>query len=565
MSDFELLQPKPKRSLKRSLNALDPELQEPKAKRRCQEELSIRDWADHVALSIEKSRTQSVPATALPSKAVTGHPQSQSVPPEFHANLQPPTVEDLLGRPKCDDSQAFRAVEDLERPESRSAINEMGDRRDNRSNRSNLSRRDNDSFSQFTNEGKIPRGNVESRDYRNILEHNGVRMDLTGDYISPTVQSLLDSQILKKRTSPPLPQNILRSTRMDMNQWGNSTENAYNQVMSSAMFPVRRPGLNLGGNSQWSTAALPPNPDFPIAISTPKPDYHLGYANDFTAGFTDKQAYVLSHPHSKSYLKPGTDNSLPFLTFELKSEATGGNLYVAENQAAGSGTCSLRAVQWLFDQTGSARSDKLKDIVTFSIAASGRVAVLSVHWRSEKDKKDYMSHVKSFLTTELEHIQQCHDAVKNIIDYGVGARRTGLGEALEALFPLSQQWSKRSARAAELDGTVDVIVIQSKRKETSRYSDRASGTHSDRRDSQWLDSRDSGGSAANGSRRSNRRDSQRLDAEGITQSFAATLPLTPSTQSYVHDTSSRSSVTQNTPVSKNSKDKDKDKPASNRR
>lgn len=438
MSGLKLFQPKPKRSLKRSLKALDSELQEPDAKRQYQEESSIRDWVDHVFISIGNSGTQSVPLAALPSKAVTIDPRPQSVPPKFHVNLHPPTVEDLLGRPKCDDSQVLGAVEDFERPRSPSAINEMGDRRDNRS------KPDNDSFSQFTNEGKTPRGHVESRDYRNILEHNGVRMDPTGDFISPAVQSLLESQILSKRTSPPLSQAILRSTRTDMSQWGSSTENAYNQVMSSAMFPVRRSGLSLGGNSQWSTATLPPNPDFPIGISRPRPDYHLGYANDFTSGFTDKQAYVLSHPHSKAFLKPGTDNSLPFLTFELKSEATGGNLYVAENQAAGSGTCSLRAVQWLLDQTGSACSNKLKDAVTFSIAASGRVAVLSVHWRSEKDKREYMSHVKSFLTTELEHIQQCHDAVKNIIDYGVGARRTELGKALEALFPLSQQWSKRS-------------------------------------------------------------------------------------------------------------------------
>ena len=537
-----MFQPTPKRSLKRSLEALDSELQDSEVKRRC------RDWVDCVPASTENPAGQSVPAVALPSEAVTENPRSQSVPLEFHANLQPPTIEDFLGRPKCDDSQALWAVEDLTRPESPLTVNEMGDRRDKHS------RRENDSFSQSTNESKTIRGNVEQRDYANILEHNGVRMDPTGDYISPEVQYLLDTRILIKRTSPPLSQETLRSARMDMSQWGNSTENAYNQAMSSVMFPVRRLGLNLGGNNQWSTATLAPNPDFPIGISTPKPDYHLGYANNHTAGFTAKQAFVLSHPYAKPHLKPGTDNALPFLTFELKSEATGGSLYVAENQAAGSGTCSLRAVRWLLDQTGSAHSNKLKDTVTFSIAATGRMAVLSVHWHSEKDKMDYMSHVKSFSTRALDQIQECHDAVKNILDYGLGERRKDLGKALEALFPLSQQWSKRSATAAELDGTGDETVVQSKRKETSRHSDRGSERQSDRRGG--------GGSGAKGSRRSYRRDNQRLDAEGSTQSPMATDPHTPtSTQSCAYDTLSHSSATQNTSVSKNSNGK----PVGNRR
>lgn len=387
MSNLKLLQPKPRRSLKRSLEVFDPERQEPRARRKCRREALIRDWVDH-AIQTVNFRPQSVPATALPPKAVTEEPRSQSVPLKFNTNLPLPSVETLLGISTYDDNQALGAVQDLER--SPSPWTAMGE---------------------STSEGKIPRGNAESRDYRTILEHNGIRMDPTGDYISPTVQSLLDTEILKKRTSTPLSEEILRSTRRNMVKWGSSTDIVCDQVMSSVMFPVFRSGLNLGGNSSWSTAALSPNPHFPIAIATPRPDYHLGYANDCTAEFTDKQAYVLNHPYSKPFLKPGTDNSLPFLTFELKSEATGGNLYVAENHAAGSGTCSLRAVQWLLDQTDSSRSNELKDTVTFSIVASARVAVLSVHWRSEKDKKDYMSHVKSFLTTEPDHIQQCHDVV----------------------------------------------------------------------------------------------------------------------------------------------------------
>ena len=143
---------------------------------------------------------------------------------------------------------------------------------------------------------------------------------------------------------------------------------------------------------------------------------------------------------------------MPFLTVELKSEATGGMLYHAEHQAAGSGTYCVKAMEWLLEQTKASQKITETDTLAFSISGTGRLVVLSAHWRSLEDRTYYMSYVKGFLTAETEQVQACHSTVKNIVEWAIGKRHPALKDTLQTLFPLSQQWTqKRTATAAELD------------------------------------------------------------------------------------------------------------------
>ena len=311
------------------------------------------------------------------------------------------------------------------------------------------SKNDKDTASQTTNKSNVTTIKPSSSKYRSVLEYNHVEIDPTGLKMSPDIKDLVDKHILKQRSSPPLSQDILNNTVTSMNQWGSSTENVVNNFMSSAMFPVTRPNLGHGGNSPWPRAALPYDPDYGYGISAPKPDYHIGYAVGKKSGFSARQAHVLDHPQAQKYTQPGTGNILPFITVELKSEATGGTLFHAENQAAGSGTYSVRAMEWLLDQAKA--ESKPVDSVAFSIAATGRLVVLSIHWFSPEDKTYYMSYVKSFTTTDKEHVQACHSTVKNIVDWAVDDRHDKLKTTLQTLFPYTNQWSKRSSFAAELE------------------------------------------------------------------------------------------------------------------
>lgn len=353
-----MLEPAPQKPpLKRFfVEDLDPEVQEPAPKRRREGSL-VHHWLDNVLVSTNIFRPQSVPAIVSYSKAPTEDFRSQSVPPEFNNSQYPPAIEDFLG-----ESKSFLAFD------------KMGVRQD-----LNRPKRDCDSSSQYTGKSSITKINPINTKYRGVLEYNNVEIDPAGSKISQEVRSLLDTDILKKRTSPPLSQDQLKDTMESMNKWGGSTENVTNSFIPSSMFPVHQSGISLGGNSPWPRLALPYDQDFGYPISTPKPDYHVGYETGKKSGFSAQQARVINHPYARPYTQPGTGNYLPFLTLELKSEATGGTLYLAENQAAGSGTYSLRAMEWLLDQAKASQTTRQTDTVAFSIAATGRIAVLSVH------------------------------------------------------------------------------------------------------------------------------------------------------------------------------------------
>ncbi|KAI4156526.1 MAG: hypothetical protein LQ340_000195 [Diploschistes diacapsis] len=451
MSVSEVLEPTPQRPLKRRFaEDLDPELQEAKFKepapKRRREELPVLDWLSNVP--------------APPPEALTEILRSRSVPANFNDNQIPPTVQDLRGHSK-----------------SLLAIDEMGDH-------GRRERGDDDSFSQRTNKSTITRIKPASARYRTtVLEGNDVVIDAMGSQMLPAVKDLLNTTILKKRTSPPLSQDMVDSTVTSMMNWANSTENVVNGFVSSAMFPVQQPGISLGGNSRWSRAALPYDKDYGYPISTPKPDFHVGYTPGIKSGFSKQQRHVIDHPYASPYTQPGIGNILPFLTVEIKSEATGGTLYHAENQAAGSGTYCQNSMEWLLDQAKASQKTKQTDAIAFSISATGRLVELSVHWRSPDDRIYYMSRVKGFQTLEKGHVQACHDTVKNIVEWGLGTRHSQLGDVLQQLFPLSQQWSeKRTATAAELDDPdndeeeEEVIEVRTKRAAKSIRSEPSRGS-----------------------------------------------------------------------------------------
>ena len=130
---------------------------------------------------------------------------------------------------------------------------------------------------------------------------------------------------------------------------------------------------------------------------------------------------------------------------EIKPKAAGGTIYVAENQPAGSGSYSVNALLWLLREAGTSNSSLLTDTIAFTITMSHREATFYLHWYSEADRRYYMSFLETHSSVTAKDIRACSNTVKNIIDYGLGARRTAIGTALEALFPFPQHWNQARA------------------------------------------------------------------------------------------------------------------------
>ena len=184
--------------------------------------------------------------------------------------------------------------------------------------------------------------------------------------------------------------------------------------------------------------------EYEFSLAAPKPDAYLGYSRGQQSRWSTSQYNVISHPRARPYTQPGRDNTFPFLMFGLKSEAAGGTLYAAENQAAGSGSHSVNALLWLLQEaqkSGLSDTDLMRDTVSFSFVMSHREAVFYMHWQSTEEKRLYMSRLKSYSTFEPDEIRACNNAVKNTVENALGARKTKIGNALLALFPIPQHWN----------------------------------------------------------------------------------------------------------------------------
>ena len=278
--------------------------------------------------------------------------------------------------------------------------------------------------------------------YRGTLYDNFITLDYSGRQMPEELRTFASTQILKQRASPQLGDEAVSKMIDTVEELADSTEGPTAKLIRTDMFPFERPGVAEGGNSPWNTVALPNNPQYQYNVYAPMPDIHLGYPINQRSHWSYAQSSVITHPVARHYAQPARGNTFPFLMVEMKSEAAGGTIYVAENQAAGSGSHSVNALLWLLKEAGTYDSSSLKDTIAFTITMSHREAILYLHWYSETDRHYYMSFLESYSSVTPEDIRACNNTVKNIIDYGLGARRTAIGKALQALFPSPQHWKQ---------------------------------------------------------------------------------------------------------------------------
>ena len=278
--------------------------------------------------------------------------------------------------------------------------------------------------------------------YRGTLYNNYITLDYSGRQMPEELRTFASTQILKQRESPQLEDETVSKVIDTVEELADSTEGPTAKLIRTDMFPFERPGIAEGENSSWSTLALSNNSEYQYDISAPKPDTHFGYATNQRSGWSYAQSNVITHPVARPYAQPARGNTFPFLTVEMKSEAAGGTIYVAENQAAGSGSHSVNAMLWLLREAGIYDSSSLTDTIAFTITMSHREVIFYLHWYSEVDRHYYMSFLESYSSVTPKDIRACNNTVKNIISHGLGARRTAIGTALKALFPFPQHWKQ---------------------------------------------------------------------------------------------------------------------------
>ena len=448
-------------SIKRKLEALDPEGQLPSKRPRSQP--PVLQWLERVAppqegLSPTPTRSQSVFTDfgdGASFKTTSGRPQS--VPAKFDGplslNLQCP-------------------LNALKFPVS---TNDMEDRRSSQGRADNISQDSQDS-NQTRKTRRIEISPSDAR-YRSALKYNHIHLDTTGLEMLEEVRVFVKENILEKerKSSPQMAQQELNNVARSMASRTNSTEAVVSSLLNTPLFPIQQPDLGVGGNSSFPVTALPYNAEYGTALSAPKPGYTVGYPVNFHAPWSAQEARVVDHPYATDYTCPVPGNSVPFFILELKPDATDGALWNAENQAAGSGTYCVKAMQWLMDKAEPAQNSSALDTIAFSVAANTRHVVFYVHYYDKKIEKFVMSYVQSCIITDPKDVQKCRNMVKNITDFGLKVRLKTLRNCLGKLYHQTGSWpNKHAASAADSPGQRESLTLATSMTTPSSVGTRAS-------------------------------------------------------------------------------------------
>ncbi|KAL8709386.1 MAG: hypothetical protein Q9220_005880 [cf. Caloplaca sp. 1 TL-2023] len=328
----------------------------------------------------------------------------------------------------------------------------------------NRQRRPSTASSQYTRPG------TSDPLHRSLIHRNNITLDLSGREIEDEIQELLDVHILKGRDSPPLNDAEVFEVVDKAVELMDFAQGKASDMIGTKAFPMDRRHISEGRNIQWTTNALPSNPEYPYQLSAPKPDRHYGYSLSRVSEWTDQEMAVVDHRTAQPYAQPTRENIFPFLMLEVKSEATGGVLYAAENQAVGSGVHSVSPLRWLLEEAAPAKAPKTADVVAFTRAISPRAAVFYVVWYSKKKSRFIMSKFSdiSFLNgPKRPDIQNCRNVMKNVLDYGVNVRQVIIRNALADLSPNPPHW-KKSRSASSIAETPPTSFVADERASKSQ-------------------------------------------------------------------------------------------------
>ena len=299
--------------------------------------------------------------------------------------------------------------------------------------------------------GQSERLNASHRLFRSTLKMNYITMDVSGRQMTPEIKDFVATYIQKRRTSPELGDDDKARIVDKVEKVWDKAEPIVSDITTTAAFPVERAGIAEGRDTLWSDKPLPRNPEYSYALPAPKPDRHYGYPTGQDSDWTAAEITVMDHRIARPYLQPSSENVLPFFMIDLKSEASGGNLYGAESQATVAGAHSVHSMRWLLLQANPSRVLKSTDAVALTAAVTQREAVFYIVWYSPEREQTIMSFVDAF--TFVKDSEGCRSTVKSIIDWGLLVRQPIVRENLKLMHPMLKKWKKGRSASSIADGT----------------------------------------------------------------------------------------------------------------
>ncbi|KAF3933688.1 hypothetical protein ABW19_dt0201207 [Dactylella cylindrospora] len=218
----------------------------------------------------------------------------------------------------------------------------------------------------------------------------------------------------------------------------------------------------------------------PLLLPRSKPSVVFGFsASAFSRTQLMTMELLINGGTKQHCAFPDYQTRFPFLVREFKSQAEGGTLYMATNQAAGAGATMLNGYLELMRCIGD--SPALGELIIFSLTMDNNTVRLNIHWmKTIADGNSYQYHMKKVpqgFLRNLSHLQTIKRAVKNILAHGETTYFNKLRDALDKYYLLqklvgTRQPSRRTAKnpraKSSLKDAVDQISVEGHGK---RYAD----------------------------------------------------------------------------------------------
>ncbi|CAH0015471.1 unnamed protein product [Clonostachys rhizophaga] len=269
---------------------------------------------------------------------------------------------------------------------------------------------------------------VQRPGYRNTLFKNGIRAvrseEELPDHISKLLERILPEEPLQVCDLDQVKYHRLRNMAIE----GTKEEDVGELLNFESLSTVTRNRLDLKrGVNRLLERLRVPNKKPDDKVSTPKPDYHLGYG---LSAFPIENLDVLDQLDS-------SEIKFPFLEIEYKGDGSNswGRLWVATNQCLG-GTATFLNILDQFKTQLNQRSLKTQsevlESIVFSVVTNGTEARLFVT-SSDGQGVFKMFLIRGFLFYEDQGFDKLSAYLTNIIEWGADIRLGHIKTALKAL------------------------------------------------------------------------------------------------------------------------------------
>ena len=254
---------------------------------------------------------------------------------------------------------------------------------------------------------------------------------------SSTISEIAERQKLR-RSSPRVEEKTMTRIKQNNLEVWDSPEHAISDIIAAPLLDLAEPFLASGRDILWSPKPLPQISDYPLVI--PEIDRRIGFQPTRKSTWTRVELAIADHPRIRPYSQPTRETLFPSILFETGSEASGGKLYGAEAQLATAGAHGVISMLWILNQINPDRPPSSTDNLAISYATDERETVAHIHFYNLEDDTFSISYVDNFYLAI--GLQACRDHVKNSTDWMLNLQQPKVRNALIAIHPITQTWSK---------------------------------------------------------------------------------------------------------------------------